>query len=580
MKCLICNKDFKQIDKHLNGRHNMSYEYYYFNYLKGHINKCKICGKNAVFVRNLYKDYCSKKCMYTLIQKKVKETNIKRYGVACSLNTKESMAKKKNTWLKKYGVDNPSKVNTIKEQKKKTCMEHYGVDSLLRLKFVRDLGKDLAYSEESKEKKRNTCIKKYGVSHHLKNNEILKKQQDTNIKKYDNTCSLHGEKVKEKVKNTWLEKYGVDNPSKNLDIINKLRNKATEREAINRKKIMIPKLKELLIKNNLILLNTYIGAKKDINVKCMTCNKLFKTTYHKLYCNGGKCSVCYKFNSSNDERDLCEFIESLGFVIERNNRKIIKPKELDIYIPDKKLAIEYNGLYWHSEQKNSDKNYHLKKLNECKSKGITLIQIFEDEWIFRNDIVKNTLKHILNVNINKRLHARKCIIKLINNDTKNLFLDKYHIQGQDISSIRLGAFYENELVAVMTFSKGSISKGSSLLEGNWELSRFCINYNYRIPGIASKFLSFFKNNYKWKEIYSYADMRWGTGNVYKILGFNQEHINRPNYWYIKDRLRIHRYRLRKKELEPKDIPEWLLRLNEGYSRIWDCGTIKFSMKNI
>ena len=580
MKCLICGKEFKYLATHLTKKHEITYEKYYIKYIHGSVKKCKVCGKPAVFGKKSYRDYCSKKCMYVLIQTKVKETNIKKYGVSCSLNSEESIIKKKNTWISNYGVDNPSKCKNIKTKKKLTCMENYGVANPFQLESSRNKCRISLSSNKVKDKKIHTCINKYGVNHPMKNKDILKKAQNTNIEKYGNICSLHGISIKEKVKNTWVNNYGVDNPSKNLNIINRLSNMAIEREALLREKIMIPKLRELLYKNRLYIMDEYIGAKKDITVKCMMCNEIFKTTYHKLYCNGGKCYKCYKVNSSNGEKELCEFIESLGFKVERNNRKIIKPKELDIYIPAIKLAIEYNGLYWHSERVNIDKNYHLKKLNDCNNKGIHLIQIFEDEWIFKADIVKNTLKHILKVNTNKRLHARKCIIKEINNNDKNNFLNKYHLQGADISSIRLGAFFEDDLVAVMSFSRGSIAKGASLSKNYWELSRFCINYNYRIPGIASKLLSHFKTTYKWKEIYSYADRRWSTGNIYSILGFNNEHFNRPNYWYIKDRMRFHRYKFRKREDEPRDKPEWFLRLAEGYSRVWDCGTLKFSMKNI
>ena len=130
----------------------------------------------------------------------------------------------------------------------------------------------------------------------------------------------------------------------------------------------------------------------------------------------------------------------------------------------------------------------------------------------------------------------------------------------------------------MTFSHGNISKGSKHVEGVWELNRFCSNYNYRIPGIASKLLTHFKRNYEWKEIFSYADKRWSTGNVYYKLGFELDHETIPNYWYIKNFQRIHRFNLRKRPDEPKEIPEWVLRQEEGYLKIWDCGNMKFVLK--
>ena len=175
------------------------------------------------------------------------------------------------------------------------------------------------------------------------------------------------------------------------------------------------------------------------------------------------------------------------------------------------------------------------------------------------------------------MSSRKCKIKEIDSKSKNEFLEKYHLQGSDRSSIKLGSFYENKLVAVMTFSKGSIAKGSKAQEGVWELNRFCTNYEYHIPGIASKLLTHFKRNYEWKEIFSYADRRWSQGDVYYKLGFELEKETAPNYWYVKGIERIHRFNLRKRPDEPKDIPERVLRAEEGYLRIWDYGHLKFKM---
>ena len=131
----------------------------------------------------------------------------------------------------------------------------------------------------------------------------------------------------------------------------------------------------------------------------------------------------------------------------------------------------------------------------------------------------------------------------------------------------------------MTFGKGNISKGSKVVDGVWELSRFCSNYDYHIQGIAGKLLSYFKSRYNWKEIYSYADRRWSNGNLYITLGFEQENKMRINYWYVKGYKRIHRFNLRKRPDEPKEIPEKVLRTKEGYYIVWDCGNLKFKLLN-
>jgi len=259
-------------------------------------------------------------------------------------------------------------------------------------------------------------------------------------------------------------------------------------------------------------------------------------------------------------------------------KKIIGPKELDIFLPDYNVAIEFDGLYWHSDDK-LDINYHVNKTNLCKDKNIRLIHIFEDEWLFKKSIVKKRIEQILNKNKSKIIYARNCTIKEIDSKTKNNFLEKFHLQGIDSSNIKLGAFYNDILISIMTFSHGNISKGSKSEEDIWELNRFCIDFNYRVIGIAGKLLEYFKRNYKWKQIFSYADRRWSQGNVYYKLDFELDHITKPNYWYIKGYNRIHRFNLRKLPDEAKDIPEYILRKEQGYQRIWDCGNLKFTMVN-
>jgi hypothetical protein len=191
--------------------------------------------------------------------------------------------------------------------------------------------------------------------------------------------------------------------------------------------------------------------------------------------------------------------------------------------------------------------------------------------VFKKDIVESKLIQILKKNKHQVIYVDKCTIKEIDFKIKNEFLENYHIQGQDNSIINLGAFYNNGIVAVMTFSKEF---------GIWELNRFCIDYNYNISGIASKLLDHFKTNYQWKEIISYADLRWSKGDLYYNLGFEFEKQTQPNYWYLDKTItsRIHRLVLKKRLDEPKDITECELRLKEGYSRIWDCGNLKFRLE--
>lgn len=282
------------------------------------------------------------------------------------------------------------------------------------------------------------------------------------------------------------------------------------------------------------------------------------------------CPICFPplIGTSNAEHDLFLFISQFTKAV-LSERSIISPKELDIFLPDFNIAIEYHGLYWHSELY-KDPNYHKDKLQLCQAKGIRLIQIFEDEWLLKQDIVKARLLSFIGNNIT--IPARKCIVKEVRSNESNKFLNEYHIQGKGRANVHLGLYYNNDLVSVMSFLNGDISKGVN----GWELNRFCTKSGISIAGGASKLFSSFVKTYKPDIITSFADLRWCSNNpVYHHLGFERKSNTTPNYWYFKPKelIRHHRYSLRK----PAGglISERELRNQEGWIRIYDCGHAKF-----
>jgi len=273
---------------------------------------------------------------------------------------------------------------------------------------------------------------------------------------------------------------------------------------------------------------------------------------------GHRCGKCSS-HISKGEYEIQNYIQSLASDMITNDRIIIKPLELDIVIPSKKLAIEYCGLFWHSEQKGKDKNYHLNKFNMCKEKGYRLITIFEDEWYKKKNVVKNKLKHILNKGSDGKIYARKCKIYPVQTTEAKIFIDKFHIQGYITSSIRLGAYHENKLVAVMTFTKQEQSD-------IWELNKFSTSCN--ITGIAEKLLEYFKRNYEWNEIYSFVDKRWSNGNLYRKMSFEELEDTEPNCWYFYQKSFYKEYKRILDIFNPMD--DWY--------KIWDCGNYKFVMR--
>lgn len=332
------------------------------------------------------------------------------------------------------------------------------------------------------------------------------------------------------------------------------------------------------------------SSNEIITIKCDNCNNDFETIrmaaarQEREHPGFIQCINCVNSAKSLKEKEVVKFLKNLGInnIIE-NSKSIIPPQEIDIYLPEYKLAIEFNGLYWHSEQVGVDKNYHINKTNECEKLGIHLIHVFQDDWEYKQEIVKSRLINILGLN-SGRIGARKTIIREIDSKTKNTFLEKYHIQGKDKAQIKLGAYYNDELVGVMTFSKNRIF-GKKAASDEWELSRFATISNTQTPGLASKMLKHFQNNYSWNQIFSFADRCWSQGGLYKALGFTKDKVTKPSYWYAYNgsSQREHRYNYRKQNLVKFD--NYLVSKTEkqimdeaGYLRVYDCGTYKFILE--
>jgi predicted DNA-binding protein YlxM (UPF0122 family) len=293
--------------------------------------------------------------------------------------------------------------------------------------------------------------------------------------------------------------------------------------------------------------------------------------------------------TSKGETEIKEFIEGLGFEIYKGkNRKLLEGKEIDLIIPKLKLAIEYNGLYFHTEEMGKNSTYHLNKTLACNQLGYKLIHIFEDEWMVNRELVKSKLKHILGVSDGIKIGARKTIIKEIIKEDKSYFLDEFHIQGNDKSDIFYGAYYDNILVGVMTFnSQRNMTKNN---DGEYELSRFSTTQGYVISGLGSKMMKQFITDYSPKSIISFADRRWttdGNNNMYINLGFELVSILKPTYFYYNSKInrykRYHKFSFGKSNLKKKytnldfNKSEFDLTKELGYSKIWDCGLFKYKL---
>ena len=283
---------------------------------------------------------------------------------------------------------------------------------------------------------------------------------------------------------------------------------------------------------------------------------------------------------SNEENELFNFIQSIydGTLIQ-SNRSVLNGKELDVYLPDKNIAIEYNGLYSHhyrpweeNEALKKDIKYHLHKTLECENQGIQLLHFYSDEWKLKRPIIENVIKSKLGVN--DKVHARKCKVIPVTVSFKNHFLNEYHMQGEDKSSIKLGLDYNGEIIAIMTFAKSRFNK-----KYEWELTRFCVKGGISVVGGFSKLLKAFRDNHM-GSIISYADRRYSNGNVYYTNGFQLIGVNRPSYYYVDKNClrRYHRMRFQKKYIGAYDCTEYEKARELGYEKIFDCGTLAFGLQ--
>lgn len=282
---------------------------------------------------------------------------------------------------------------------------------------------------------------------------------------------------------------------------------------------------------------------------------------------------------SKEEHTVYEYVKSIynGNIIQ-SNRSVLNGKELDIYFPEYKMAIEYNGLYSHqyrpSETKEcliKGKSYHLNKTLMCEKQEIQLLQFYSDEWLYKQNIVKSIISSKLN--LNEKIYARKCKKIIIDTHQKNQFLNQNHIQGEDKSKIKIGLTYEDELVCVMTFCKSRFNRNYE-----WELSRFSNKMGINVIGGFSRLLNWFRKDYD-GNIVSYADKRYSNGNVYYKNGFENIRVNGPSYYYIDKNCnkRYNRMLFQKKLIGAYDCTEYEKARQMGYNKIYDCGTICFGL---
>ena len=505
--------------------------YWYYNNLTDY-PRCQICGKQTTFV-NLkvgYREFCSTLCMNT---------------------SSDIQLRKQKTCEERYGVSNPMQSNEYKLKQQKTCEERYGVSNPFA-------------SEEIKEKIRCTNKIKYGCEYPMMNPMTRGKSRQT--------C---------------LEKYGVEYTGQIPESIELKKEKMVD---------TVKKLKQTMHQNFLqshpefidITENSYICRCQNCNCDLYNeCNRQFEIPkYSYLYRIKNSIPLCTIKNpiTNNSGTSIELFIRQ---ILDKHNiqyltnvRDVISPKELDIYIPSHHLAIECNGVYWHSSNQKGN-HYHHNKWKECKENGIQLLTIWEDWILNKSNVIESLLLSKLGI-YKKRLGARQCDIKQISSREANAFLNQNHIQGECSSSVRYGLYYDDKLMSIMTFSK---KRCPIIGKGDWELVRYCVDSNYQIINGAEKMLKHFISDYQPLSIYSFSSNDISNGNLYKKLGFEMIDENK-SYWYIEPNTfkRYHRSSFTKDAIVKRGWKEnkngWTefeIMEDMGYIRIHDSGQTKWQI---
>ena len=538
---------------------------------------CDYCGKNFQRIKKsrirlnkiIDKDSCGEK---SCKNKKKEDVNFKKYNVNNYFQSDDFLKKAKKTNIEKYGTETYFSSDDFQKKRSKKLIKNYGVDSPLK-------------NEEIKNKQKQTCIERYATDNFSKTKEFIEKYKKTSNQNYECDFPIKSKKIKEKnkikygceytiqseqsklkIKKSYIEHYGVDHPSKSEEVKEKtkktnLKKYGTCHASSN------PEVKEKIKKT------TFERHGHECTFKCPKIIEKIKQTNLERYGQP-------KFKFGKTQESIKIWLNEYGLNFE-SDYEILEGKELDLYDKDKKIAIEYCGIYWHNEDSPEPRlsKYHYNKYKGCKDKGIQLLTIFDDEWKNRQNIIKSVILSKLGL-FSKRTYARKCTTKQIDKKIFSDFCEAYHVQGKNsLSSICFGLFFENELVGVMDLGRHHRKKEKDTMV----LTRLCFKEGMQIVGGSSKLfktcVDWCKNNNIYN-IISWSDNRWSDGTIYRNLGFSFEEELRPDYCYVNIKNPKKRISKQSQKKSNSNCPENMTELewakSRGLSRIWDCGKTRWN----
>lgn len=320
------------------------------------------------------------------------------------------------------------------------------------------------------------------------------------------------------------------------------------------------------------------GSEKIVLLNCSTpeCDNIVPTYPYVLTRNSSKTQfLCSSCQGSTGEKELLDLVKSWGFKCIENDRLILGGKELDIYIPSKRIAIEFNGVYWHSSAVQLDKNYHYEKWKACKDKNIQLITVWEDDWRNKRDLIIRSIEYKLGVSQQEKVFARKTYVENISELDARNFLNQYHIQGSVNGCKNYGLLYNGDVISIMSVKK----RDRSII-----IDRYATSYS--VPGGFTKLLTHvLKNNSDINKVITFSDHTVSNGGLYANNGFIADKEIDPDYMYVYRQSRYHKFNFRKSRFrdddnllyDPDMSESELARLN-GIPRIWDAGKTRWVLQ--
>jgi very-short-patch-repair endonuclease len=444
--------------------------------------KCIICGKELSYKNSKKKNskFCSNDCKlskdgnpftWLTTKNKIKETNLKKYGTEYASQSQEIKDKIKQTCLEKFGVNYLAQSSEIRQRINETCQQRYGSNSPLADEKIKNKAKKtclkrygFAYAlqnEDVKQQIRKTCLNKYGKETNLHIDKVVQKAKQSIKEKYGVQFPFQNNQIREKIKKTCLEKFGVTNPIENKKIRQKIQQTNIEKfgtktpfeSKIFRDQVLADVLAKesyerlsrysKYIKPNFSLEDWKKNRKENKDYEfswiCVNCGEEFKqrvytTSFLSDMRSCPRCWKCYPQVSgySNIEKELLSFLREIyeGEILE-NDKKLIKPYELDLVLSKIKLAIEFNGMYFHSIEHGYELGYHLMKTEMCESIGYRLIHIWEKDWIKTKEEVKNRLKRVILQKDNELILNQpldRCWYQLKNTDKYEIEIIKPEIE--------------------------------------------------------------------------------------------------------------------------------------------------------